>query len=100
MHVWCLKTVVKFEFVYIRRHQIHRLRYGSRHDIISIGNQIAGNRLFQLFAGLLSYIYGNNNIFVRLEIFYMASHIFRRLPHGNLHHFTIRHMLFSILSVQ
>ena len=54
MHVWCLKTVVKFEFVYIRRYQIHRLRYGSRHDIISIGNQIAGNRLFQIFASFLS----------------------------------------------
>ena len=54
MHVWCLKAVVKFEFVYIRRYQIHSLRYGSRHDIISIGNQIAGNRLFQIFAGLLS----------------------------------------------
>ena len=40
MHVWCLKTVVKFEFVYIRRYQIHRLRYGSRHDIISIGTRL------------------------------------------------------------
>ena len=54
MHVWCLKTVVKLEVVYIRRYQIHSLRYGSCHDIISIGNQIAGNRLFQIFASFLS----------------------------------------------
>ena len=85
--------MIKLELLSVCRNDLHGLRYGGCHDIVSIGDKIAGNRLLQIFTCRLPQLQRKNNIFLSHEIFPAATHILRRLPHGNFQHFLICHSL-------